>query len=548
MTGTVVPDPAAAMGCERGPPSLPPALELRDVTVCFGALVADRHVDLRVEKGAIHAIVGENGAGKTTLMRAAFGLVPMATGEVLVDGERLSRPSPGEAIRRGLGMVHQHFMLVETLTAAENIVLGREPAGRLTGWLDRRLAEANVAMLARRHRLMIEPHRLTGDLSVGEQQRLEILKALYRGARVLILDEPTAVLTPPEVDELFVVLRTLVAGGGTVLLVTHKLDEVMAVSSHVTVLHRGRIVATHRTKEVTAAEIAREMVGRELKDEPTHAARAPGEVLLRVEDLRTEEAGRSASQQLQGVSLEVRAGEIVGIAGVEGNGQSALVDALTGLAPRASLRAGCIRLGGRDVTRASPGERRRLGLGHVPEDRLRRGLIPELTLADNLLLGREHEFAWFGWGPIRRGRLESDARRLLEEQDVRPPEPRQLASALSGGNQQKLVLARELAMRPRVLIASQPTRGVDVGAIERIHAALERLRLDGRGVLLLSAELDELLALADRILVLLRGRIVAALARRQASRECLGALMTAATPAGLEGISPTGGVRTEGQS
>jgi ABC-type uncharacterized transport system ATPase subunit len=547
-----------------------PALQLHGVTVRYGQVVANRDIDLEVRAGSIHAVVGENGAGKSTLMKAIFGLVPLAAGEIRIHGRPLVPPSPMTAMQHGVGMVHQHFMLVDTLTVVENVILGHEP--RAPGWrgwfgaLDRRRAEEEVAALAERYHLLgslnplgplsplspmpeggktttrgatlAELRRLVRDLSVGERQRVELLRVLYQQslpraqapsdatkAGILILDEPTAVLTPPEVEELFAVLRGWVGGGGTLILVTHKLDEVMAIAEAVTVLRRGEVVARLETATTSAGAIARAMVGRDPVGPPPPAAERPGQELLAVEGLHTAVDARRGGCPVVGVSLTVRTGEIVGVAGVEGNGQTALVEALTGLL---RTTAGAVRLCGADVTRRSPSARRRLGLGLVPEDRHRRGLLLDASVADNLLLGREATYAG-RLGTLDRGRLEDDTRRMVTALDVRPTDITLPARALSGGNQQKVVLGRELIQKPRVLIAAQPTRGVDLAAIERIWAALAELRAEGRGVLLISSELEELLALCDRILVLLRGAVVATLGRAEASREVLGRLMTGVT-------------------
>jgi ABC-type uncharacterized transport system ATPase subunit len=532
------------------------ALRLHGVTVRYGAMVANRDIDLAVRAGSIHAVVGENGAGKSTLMKAIFGLVPLAAGEIRIHGQPLAPPSPMTAMQHGVGMVHQHFMLVDTLTVVENVILGHEP--RAPGWrgwfgaLDRRRAEEEVAALAERYHLLgsvveagktttrqatlAQLRRLVRDLSVGERQRVELLRVLYQqslprgpshtphagSGGILILDEPTAVLTPPEVEELFTVLRGWVDGGGTLILVTHKLDEVMAIAQAVTVLRRGEVVARLETATTSAGAIARAMVGRDPIGPPPPAPERPGRELLAVEDLRTAVDARRGGCPVVGVSFTVRVGEIVGVAGVEGNGQTALVEALTGLQ---RTTAGTVHLCGAEVTRRSPAARRRLGLGLVPEDRHRRGLLLHASMVDNLLLGREATYA-DRLGTLDRGRLDDDARRLVTALDVRPTDITLPARALSGGNQQKLVLGRELSQKPLVLIAAQPTRGVDLAAIERIWAALAELRAGGCGVLLISSELEELLALCDRILVLLRGAVVATLGRAEASREVLGRLMT----------------------
>ncbi|HKA24228.1 MAG TPA: ABC transporter ATP-binding protein [Candidatus Eisenbacteria bacterium] len=478
-----------------------PAVELLDVTKTFGRLVANDRVSLSVRRGSIHALVGENGAGKTTLMKVLFGLYQPASGVIRVDGASVRFRSPWDALRRGLGMVHQHFMLVPPLTVAENITLGREPTAGLA--FDRKRAEHDVEELSRRHGLRIDPRVRVENLSVGEQQRVEILKTLYRGARILILDEPTAVLTPQEVDELFAVLRGLRDQGDTVILITHKLREVMELSDRVTVLRGGRVVGECDTKDTTIGELAEMMVGRQVLLTLDKAPSKPGGPALDVQGLCVrDDRGLDA---VKDVSLAVRAGEIVGVAGVEGNGQAELIEALTGLRP---VSAGTVRLGARDVTRATPLERLRSGLAHVPADRLRRGILAEYDLADNLILGRQRDrpFAKGAW--LDREAIQKNAVDTLAANDVRPPVPQALVRTLSGGNQQKLVVGRELSRRAGVLIAAHPTRGVDLGASEFIHRRLLAERDRGCGVLLVSSELSELLSLSDRLVVLYEGRIV----------------------------------------
>jgi ABC-type uncharacterized transport system ATPase subunit len=461
----------------------------------FGACVANRDVSLSVMRGEVHAVIGENGAGKSTLMRALYGLEPPTAGEVRIGGEVLARPSVAAAIARKVGMVHQHFMLVPTLTAAENVVLGREP------WrgpfIDLKRAEREVAELSDRFGLAVEPRRLVSSMSVGEEQRVEIVKVLWRGADVLILDEPTAVLTPPEVVELFEVLRGLVADGKTVILVTHKLDEVLALATRVTVMRRGEVVATLDPRTSTAGELARAMVGRDLAAAPPRPLYT-GEARerLRVEGLTvTRDDGTRA---LDDVSLSVRGGEILGVAGVEGNGQSELALAVAGVLHGRVLDKGRILVDGHDVTRLGVRARQERGVAHVPEDRHARGVILPFSVADNVRLGRED---------VDGARLAKDAARVIDRLDVRPPDPRAEMASLSGGNQQKVVVGRELLRELGVLVCAQPTRGVDVGAIERIHAELAHARVGGKAVLLVSADLDELLALSDRIGVLYRGRV-----------------------------------------
>jgi ABC-type uncharacterized transport system ATPase subunit len=506
-------------------------LELRRVSKRFGSVQANDRVDLVVEPGTIHAVVGENGAGKSTAMRIAFGLTAPDSGEVVVAGRPVRFAGPQDAIRLGIGMVHQHFALVETLTVAENVVLGAEPGSALA--LDLGGAARRIAALARELGVAVDPRAEVADLAVGERQRVELLKVLYRDARLLILDEPTAVLTPAEVEELFAILRRLRAQGKTIVLVTHKLGEVLAISDVVTVMRDGRVVARVATRETTAAELARFIVGRDVLLRVEKAPARPGAPVLRVRDLTLRADGRL---RLDRVSFEVRAGEIVGIAGVEGNGQTELVEALAGLAPRDGL-AGAVELSDAPITAAGVRERRRRGLAHIPEDRHRRGLLLDFDLAENAVLGA-HDRPPAVTGPggiwLDRAGLRRRAERLIHDFDVRPPDPALLARALSGGNQQKLVLGRELSPSPRLLLAAQPTRGVDIGAIERIHRELVALRDRGGAVLLVSAELDEVMTLSDRLLVLHRGRIAGEVDPARTSPEEVGLLMTGGRAGGAE--------------
>ena len=484
-----------------------PIVSMRDVTRRFGPVLANDRVSLEVRAGEVHALVGENGAGKSTLMKVLYGLHPPHAGTIEVDGRAVHIDSPAVAMKLGLGMVHQHFLLVDTLTVAENVVLGREP-GVLLGAFSPASAERAVAALSREYRLPVNPHAHVAGLSVGEQQRVEILKVLYRGARVLILDEPTAVLTPQEVDELFGVLRGLRDHGTAIVLITHKLAEVKALADRVTVMRGGRVVGGGMASELSIEAMAELMVGRVPAPLGARAARAPGERVLEAIDLNAVDA--RGLPAVVGVSLNVRGGEIVGVAGVEGNGQNELVECLAGLR---GTRTGRVRIGGRDVTGQGARAHHDAGLAHIPADRLRRGLVTEMTSAENFVLGGQREAAngpWLG-GPA----LEARAKPALLAHDVRPPDPRARAGRLSGGNQQKLVVARELgrahasAVRPaRALIAAHPTRGVDLGAIDAIHRKLLAARDAGLGVLLVSSELSEILALSDRIIVLAGGNIV----------------------------------------
>ena len=500
------------------------AIALRGIEKHFGGVHANRGAQLEVDAGEIHALVGENGAGKSTLMRILAGLIRPDAGTVEVEGRDVTGWRTADAIAAGVGMVHQHFMLVPTLTVAENVVLGREPHRGPS--LDLARARAEVSEVAARYGLRVDAARRVGDLSVGEAQRVEILKTLFRGARILILDEPTAVLSPPEVQELWRVLRALKSGGGTIVLITHKLDEVMQISDRVTVMRRGETVARFATRDTSPAELARAMVGRDVAlGSAALSARAPGAPALVVRDLAV--LGASGKRAVDGLSFSVAAGEILGIAGVEGNGQSQLLDAIAGLT---SIASGSIALGTKDITRASVAERAATGLAHIPEDRHRRGLILDYSVADNLILGRQSRFA--RWGRLDRARIAKHATEAVGRFDIRPPDTALPARALSGGNQQKIVIAREMGGDFSVLLAAQPTRGVDVGAIEFIHAQLRAARDAGKAVLLVSAELQEILALSDRVAVMYDGKFAGLMPRAQASEPTLGPLMTGAMNAG----------------
>ena len=494
------------------------AVEMRNIVRQFPGVLANDHVSLQVERGEIHGLLGENGAGKTTLMNILSGLARPDEGEILVNGQPVHFSSCLDAIDKGIGMVHQHFMLVPVFTVAENLVLGHEPTR--AGALDIKKARQLVIELSERYGLKVEPDALIRNIPVGMQQRVEILKALSRGAEIMILDEPTAVLTPQEVEELYAIMRAYQAAGHTIIFITHKLQEVTEITDRVTVLRDGRVIGTVETQDVTQTDLARMMVGRDVVLHIEKGQHRPGDVALRVENLHaTDSRGLPA---VRDVSLEVRAGEIVGIADIAGNGQAELVEVITGLRPADSGR---ILLGERDITGLSPRQRMYAGLGHIPQDRQRRGLIMNFSLVENFLLGFE-DSPPFIRGPFLNYAV---AERFAEESmtmfDVRASSPYALARTLSGGNQQKAIVAREVARDPQVLIAGQPTRGLDVAAIEFVHSKLIELRDQDKAILLISMELTEIMDLSDRILVMYEGQIVGSFLAGEADPETLGLLM-----------------------
>lgn len=509
--------------------SSPLAVELREITKSWPGVVANDHVNLKVRKGEIHALVGENGAGKTTLMNILYGLIRPNSGEIYINGELTQIHGPRDAIRQRIGMVHQHFMLIPPLTVAENIVLGHEPGG-VNALYNARQSREVIENLSKQYGLPIDPDARIEKISVGLQQRVEILKTLYRAADILIMDEPTGVLTPQETNELFRVLRGLVEKGKTIIFITHKLREVLELTDNITVLRRGRNAGELVTSQTNQAEIARLMVGREVLLRVNKTPAKPGPVVLHVEDIYAR-SDRDL-EALHGVSFDVRAGEILGIAGVEGNGQSELVEALTGMRKISSGKLTITQVkdgqAGRtsDLTTLDACEERLVGLAHIPEDRRGSGLVLDDTIEDNLILGRQRwaQFSWNGVVLLLRN-IEKWAKRLINEFDVRTSSAEAPARSLSGGNQQKIIIAREFSANPMALIASQPTRGVDIGAIEFIHRRLIEQRDAGKAVLLISAELDEIRSLSDRIAVMYEGKIVDTVSP-DASEEQLGILMT----------------------
>ena len=501
-----------------------PVLELKGITKRFPGVLANDHIDLSLQQGEIHALLGENGAGKTTLMNILYGLYQPDEGEIWVNGKKTQVKSPTDAIRSGIGMVHQHFMLIPVFTVTENVMLGEEST-KTGGLLDRAAAAARIRSISQQYNLLVNPDSYVKDLPVGVQQRVEIIKLLYRNANILIFDEPTAVLTPQEADELFEIMRSLTQQGKSIIFITHKLREVLDVAGQITVIRRGRVIGSVLPRDADQARLASMMVGREVHLELDKQASNPGDAVLKVENLVVADDTRQVT--VDGLSLEVRSGEVLGVAGVQGNGQTELVEAITGL--RSAAR-GKITLCGQDIRRASPRQITEIGTGHIPEDRQRDGLVLAFPVTDNMVLNSYY------LEPYARG-VVMDEKKILEvttqkikEFDVRTPGPVTPVGSLSGGNQQKVIVARELSRPIRFLVAAQPTRGLDVGSIEYIHSQILKRRDSGVAVLLVSTELDEILQLSDRIAVMYRGKIVAVVPAAGASKEYLGLLMAGIAP------------------
>jgi simple sugar transport system ATP-binding protein len=493
-------------------------IELKNVTKTFSHVVANDKVNLKISCGEVHAIVGENGAGKSTLMNILFGLLTPDEGEIIIHGNKVELKSPHDSMKNGIGMVHQHFMLVPTLTVLENVILGSEPG---SVWkVDKKAALKKMDVLLERFNLNIDVHQKVEHLSVGIQQKIEILKVLYRGADILILDEPTAVLTPQEISELFVTIRSMTSKGKTVIFISHKLNEVLEIADTITVMRDGKVVDTVDKKETNTNDLARMMTGRNVLFDTKLVKIEAGEPILQIKGLKA--LGDQGEKVLQGVSFEVKAGEIFGIAGVEGNGQSELVEVLFGLRP---ILSGKVYFKEKEITNFKPWQLVDLNIGYIPADRHKTGLIMDFSIEENLLLGKQDLSIFSNRGFLKKDRIANFADRLIEEYDIRTSGKKIAVKNLSGGNQQKVIFAREMSSNPDFTVAVHPTRGLDIGAIEYVHTRLLKERKQKKGVLLISSELSEVLKLSDRIGVMYRGKIVAILNSEEASEEKLGYLM-----------------------
>lgn len=509
---------------------MPLALEMKGITKRFPGVLANDHISFQLQQGEIHCLLGENGAGKTTLMNILYGLYRPDEGQIFLNGTEIHIRSPHDAIAQGIGMVHQHFMLIPVMTVTENVILGMEQARN--GVLDLKTAAGRIRDFSHQYGLDVDPDAYVKDLPVGVQQRVEIVKALYRGADVLILDEPTAVLTPQESDDLFRVMRSLAAQKKSIIFITHKLREVFAVADRITVLRGGAVVGSTTPAEATEDGLAAMMVGREVVLTVDKAPARPGDVVLRVDDLQV--ADDRGLPAVNGISFEVRAGEIVGVAGVQGNGQTELVEALTGLR---QAGAGKITVLGKDITRASPRSIIEQGVAHIPEDRQKHGLVLSFPLVDNLVLSTYYRPPFARGIVLNEKEIDSNGQRLVNEFDVRTPSTYTLAGTLSGGNQQKVIVAREFSRPIKLLIAAQPTRGLDVGSTEFIHRRIVDARDSGCAVVLVSVELEEIMSLSDRIVVLYRGKVIGSMPADQATAQELGLLMAGVTDGDAQAAS-----------
>lgn len=493
-------------------------IEMRNITKQFGEFKANDNINLQIKKGEIHALLGENGAGKSTLMNVLSGLLQPTSGQIYMDGKPVNFSGPTDASKRGIGMVHQHFMLVDAFTVTENIILGDEPVDK--GMLDKAVAAKEIERISKQYGMEVVPSALINDISVGMQQRVEILKTLYRGANILIFDEPTAVLTPQEIDELIMTMKELVKEGKSIIIITHKLDEIKKVADRCTVIRRGKSIDTVTVKDVSSQELADLMVGRSVSFKTDKRPPKPNEAILSINDLYVKES--RGLDAVKGLSLDVRGGEVVGIAGIDGNGQTELIQAITGLR---KVEKGTVTIKGKDVTNQRPRQITEVGTGHVPEDRHKYGLVLEMSLADNIALQSYYHAPFSKSGVLNQKYINDYARKLIEEYDVRTTGELVPAASLSGGNQQKAIIAREMDRDPDLLIVSQPTRGLDVGAIEYIHKRLIEHRDKGKAVLVVSFELDEILNVSDRIAVIHAGEIVGIVDPKETSEKELGLLM-----------------------
>lgn len=507
-------------------------LELHGITKRFPGVLANDNIDITLEEGEIHALLGENGAGKTTLMNILYGLYQPDQGEIRVRGKPITVHSPSDAIAAGIGMVHQHFMLIPVFTVTENVMLGSEDV-KPGGFLNRADAARKIRQISDQYNLQVDPDAYVKDLPVGVQQRVEIIKLLYREADILILDEPTAVLTPQEADELSEIMRNLVAKGKSIIFITHKLREVMEVSDRITVIRRGKVVGATTPGEADQNKLAEMMVGRAVNLDLERVPSKAGERVLAVKDLMVVDQRKQVA--VDGVSFEVFAGEILGVAGVQGNGQTELVEAVTGMR---KVQSGLIMMLGEDITAAQPRKVTELGAAHVPEDRQRDGLILSFPIEDNLILNTYYQQPFTHGVVLDEAQIRKQADRLVQEFDIRTPSSMTSAGSLSGGNQQKVIVAREFSRPIKLLVASQPTRGLDVGSVEYIHGRILRKRDEGCAVLLVSSELDEIMALSDRIAVMYRGKIVDVVPAAEATKEKIGLLMAGVKPEDVsEGVS-----------
>ena len=494
------------------------AVEMKKITKMFGPFTANEQIDLTVHKGEVHALLGENGAGKSTLMNILYGLYQPTSGQIYVNGKEVRVRGPKDAISLGIGMVHQHFMLIEPFTVAENLILGMEPMKGIA--LDIKKAVEDVKMISEKYGLHVDSYAKIEEISVGMQQRVEILKALYRGADILILDEPTAVLTPQEIKELIQIIRNLTGQGKSIILITHKLKEIKAAADYCTIIRRGKYIDRVKVEEVTEQDLASMMVGREVSFKVPKEERQGGETVLRIENMTVQDHRGIAA--VDGLSLEVKAGEVLGIAGIDGNGQTELIEGIIGLR---KVQSGKITMNGADITNRSPKKVIESKISTIPQDRHKHGLILDYTVAENMVLENYHKPPFAKMWRLNYDRIRLFARELIEKFDIRPTDPNLKARALSGGNQQKVIIAREVTNDPELLIAAQPTRGLDVGAIEFVHKALIEQRDKNKGVLLISLELDEVMNVSDRIAVIYEGKIVGIVDAKEADEHVLGLMM-----------------------